>query len=1170
MRSICFKHVIHISLLLLLLPLAGRAAGYADPPSYVPVWNTLSSQEQEVFLSFNYRNFFDKVIIAYEDEGHYYLPVSEIFSSLKIAHEVNPSDLSVEGFFIQEGNRFQLDLSGGNLEVTLDSKERFTYPGTHMLVKELDYYIRLEVFAEVFDLNFTVDINSLSLQLQTPHTLPIVQEYQREQRRKRQDRYVGQLEYHPLRFDRDRAMLGGAFLDYSLTSNINEVQNSYVYNLDLGAELLGGDLQGSAFGSYSQNFSNFRTDNFRWRYVWRNSEYLTQAYAGQTISDGLINRNFTGFRLTNEPIEPRFIYDSYVIEGMAEPGSEVELYYNNVLYDFQRITEENRYRFLAPLTYGSSRLKLRIYGPDGRIREREERIQIPFNYLPEGEFTYHLNGGRLDNPIFGTAQNSYFTQGDMAYGISNWLTQKVGVEYFNEFRDQTPLVYSSTSARLFDQYLVNVDLAPGTFYRISNNVIYASSASWGIHYTYFRKAGIYNPVGNDYEFSADAYVPLNLGETPLNIRFNGRYAERNSNPNINYGLDLNTRIDRFNLRLSYRDRQFGEFALRSTASSQLSLSGTYLIARKPEIPRYLHNTFLRAGLDYNPGLQQLEEAEIQASRSIFDIGRLQATFSRNFIGEFNFFNIGLTLDLNPFRSTSTYRNTRNNTSFTQNIRGSIGYDDFNNNILLSNRQQVGRSAASVRLYVDSDNSGTYEPGEQVIDNKAVRISRASKSEMSDDGVLRFSQLQAYHQINMVINKANIQNPLLVPQLDEFSIVTDPNQYKPINIPFFVSGVIEGRVTRLTPGGRQALAGLRLYLTRDEGPFRKEMQTFSDGSFYAYEVPPGDYTLQADSTQLKFLDGRAQPDQIEFTVEARPEGDFVENLNFTILPRDTTNLIVEQKKDDAARDTSEVPQQTTDAPYHYLIQLASYASADWAKRADDRAEHHFPGQNFYIRYNPAADLYGLRTPPQHSKEHAIDRILRIMKSPFNEPAVVATKDTSDTARDLHPTYVIRLDSLKNERQAKIRVRTFEEVAGIEARVNASQNSAYYLVQSYPYDEKNKALSVLGRIRNLNLTEDPDLTYSIIERYDPAITELTFDYAIEIVGLTESQASEIFDQLSSEENLRPTGSRLERDGLSISIKGVNSWKRTIALKRELDKVLGVGTTVIIMTQYEAPRR
>lgn len=1139
----------------LLLP-AGNVA-YSAEHSSSPSKLHERPPEQEVFLSFNYRNLFEKVIIAYYEDGKYYLPLSEIFNTLKIPYEVNTSRLSMSGSYLDPENDYQFDFA--NYTVSLDSKGSFSYNSSRMLVTELDYYVELEVLSEVFDLNFTVDLNNLLLQLQTPEVLPIVREQKRAEMRRKSELFEVRQNFYPLEYDRDRDLLGGGFLDYSLSANLNESSNYYTYNFDLGTEVLGGDLQGSAFGSYSDDFSTFTTNNLRWRYVMRNNRNLTQIYAGQTNSDGLINRSFTGIRLTNEPIEPRFLYDSYEIEGRVEAGSEVELYYNNALYDYKRVTDTGQYRFLAPLTYGTSRLQLRIYGPDGRITEREERIQIPFNFLPEGEFSYHLNAGRLDNTIFGSTRESNIVQGDFAYGISGWLTQKAGIEYFNEFRDQTPLLYSSTSARIQDEYLLNLDIAPNAFYRVSGNVVYPNSASWGINYTYFTERGIYNPLGNESQVSGNVFIPFRLSEIPFNLRLTGSYAVKEPLNNSTYTIDLNSRINRLNLRLSYRDREFGRFNFYPGSNSSLSASATYLVSRRSEIPWYLQNTFISGSLEYNPGISSFEEAELQVSRSVFDKGRLQASFSRNFLGDFNYINVGLTVDFNAFRSTSTARNIRRETSFTQNIRGSVGFDDFHKEVVLSNRQQVGRSATSLRLYVDSNNSGSFDEGDDVIDDEAVRIGKAGVTTTSKNGILRFSQLQAYHRINMEINESAIRNPLLIPRTEQFSIVTDPNQYKPINIPFYVSGVIEGRVRRQNANGEQTASGIRLLLKAEDGDFEREIQTFSDGSFYAYEVPPGNYSLEVDSTQLQFLDARTEPDILSFEVESLADGDFVEGLRINVVPKtavpDTDTLNTDSE---TARE--EKP-ETENKKLFYQVQMASYATPGFTLRAVGWAEELFP-EAFHIRYNPYTNLYAVRTTAMTDKKKALQKYSQFIKSRFREPAIVVSDDSAGSSRDLYPGYAVLLGTLESQSKAEKFAEQVAEITGYTTEIHFNESENIYSVRSKIFENREEAVVLAQDLYRRSLSSQNE--FSLVRVNNEDITGLRFEYAIEVTGLSDNTARDYYN-LIRDRSMVPESSRLDVTDSTIRIDGIPSWNRTIQIKRQLEALMKEGMPVIYLKQY-----
>ncbi|MDX1671126.1 MAG: hypothetical protein R3211_02200 [Balneolaceae bacterium] len=950
-----------------------------------------NGQPQEVFLSFRYRNLVNTVIIAIYEDGEFYLPVSEVFTLLKIPHQVELEEKTIRGEYLDRDNHFRINFS--NYTVQVDDAGQFSFSIEEMQIRELDFYMKPEVFKEAFDIDFQIDFNNLLVRLQTPHTLPVLEQYQRAQERERANRFTFNREYYSLLYERERDLLDGGFLDYSISgSSIENAGEFLFYNLSGGLELLGGDLQGSASGIHSSNSSNFNTDNLRWRYVRRQDPWLTQAFLGQTRSDGLVNRQFTGVKLTNEPIEPRFIFDQFAIEGEAVPGSEVELFYNNALYDFQEVDGSGLYRFMAPLMYGSSRLNLKIYQPNGTVLEQSRRIQIPVTYRRPGEFNYSVSAGRLENPVFGSPERSEFVQGDLAYGINEWLTQRIGSEFLNEFDDQTPLFYSTTSARLFKQYLVSVDLAPTAFYRVTGNVIYASSASFGLEYIYFTDDGIYNVFGNDQELIGNAFLPFNLFDRPFNLRLNANHAIRTGFNNTQYSVDLNSRIERLNLRVGYRDRQFGDFSLAATNNAEFSGSISYFFTRQSALPALLRGTFLRGQLDYNPGLSKLERIDLQFSRNIFDTGQLQASFSRNFLGDFNLFSLGITFDLKPVRSSSTYRNTDGASVLSQNFRGSIGYDSHTDDVIFTNRQQVGRSALSARLFVDENNSGRYEQGETIIQDNAIRIDRSSIYRQDRYGTIRFSQLLAYNQINLEINQSAIRNPFFIPKYERFSLITDPNQYKPIDIPFYMAGVIEGRVERLQPSGdREPIPGIRVFVQQTDGSFSETLRTFSDGQFYGYEIPPGSYELKIDSTQLEFLDARSDPQTIPFELESRPDGDYVENLNFLIIPRSLPDDTTKQVEPDS---TKPITKKSKKQAVRYRLQLASFSTLEKTLSSAGAARSSM-SDSLNLVYNRNTSLFAIQSDSITEIGQALERISSGKSYRFPDPAVVITDAETDS-------------------------------------------------------------------------------------------------------------------------------------------------------------------------------
>lgn len=841
-------------------------------------------QQQEVYLSFRYRGVGDVVIIALYENDQFYLPVSELFSLLQINHQVDMASnrLVINGFYLEENQHYEIDFTGqaiqrGNLQRRLGQQEQ--------LIGDLDFYLLPVVFEDVFGLDFSVDMSNLQLRLETDDTMPVIQRLKRRSARGNIQQAVTDQEDFPLAYNRQRHILGGAFVDYSLSGNVSDNANIYNYNLTGGAEVIGGDVQGTLLGTLTSGNHLFRTNNLRWRYVIRQQSWISEVQLGQLRSEGLNPRGYTGLQISNEPVQPRRLYDEYQVRGTTAPESEVEVYLNNRLVEFSHADELGNYNFSVPLTYGSSRLRIMRYNPDGSISEQNTRLQIPYTFLPPGEISYFLDAGLLDNPATPGDERSMIAQTNATYGLTNWLTGKAGVEYFEGTDMQRPMVYSSFSARIASQYLVNADIAPDAYYRLRSSIVYPNSISWGAGYTHYTGTGLYNRSGNDQDMDANLFLPFSFIKLPVSLRLSGNHRILSSgSTSTQIRSDLNMRVSRANFRFGYRQTRSGRSGATARTDGYLSGTATYSIPRKSLLPAILAGTYLRTRLDYRKAISRFERFEMQISKTIWNDGRLRLAYERNFIGGFNSFQAGLTFDFNRTRSTSTSRYSDGSGSIRHNIRGSMGYDSHHNKVIFDNRQQVGRSAASVRMFIDKGNTGRFDEGDEIIPDNAIRLRRAGTRSVDNEGITRVSQLQAYYRHNIEINESAIRNPTLVPKVKEFSFIGDPNSYKTIDIPFYVAGIIEGGVTLVKGDSETPQSGIRVNLKQTDGEYETVMRTFSDGGFYAMEIPPGQYEARVDRSQLTFLNAFSEPEVLSFEVKPVDRGDYVEGLNFRLIDR----------------------------------------------------------------------------------------------------------------------------------------------------------------------------------------------------------------------------------------------------------------------------------------------
>lgn len=859
--------------LLLLLSLAALYGSPAFQDASVEVF------EEEVYLSLRYQGVIDEIVIAYYTGRDFYLPLTGLFDIFAINYEFDPASLAVKGFFLHTDNEYILDFTAQTAVIGGDT---LVLNINDYMIRELDFFLSPKVFRDVFGIGLDIDLSRLSIGLKTDQVLPIIQR-QTERYRQEQRQLSGSgmsSEYYELIDGRDARLLDGALFDYSLFSTITEERKNANLNLNVGGELLYGDIQGTLLASVNQDTGSVTPTNFRWRYAHEVQPWFSTVTLGQQSTVGLTNMTFQGVAVTNQSLVPRRSYDTYVIDGTTDPEAEVELYQDGRLLEVIQADDIGYYRFMIPLNYGTSEFNLRIYGKQGRVIDLERRVQVPFQFLPQGEIQYNLAAGRIASESLDWHEQRDMSTSDISMGLTGWLTGSLGIEYFENSNRNRPAFNSKLSSRIAGDILVNLESAFENYYRLSVRGVGPNTSTFSLENTYFQKTNIYNPLGLQNRFQFNLFAPFHLGS----MRFTGRtsvdWKKQGSEDEFKIRLDVNQFIRGLRLRYGLiEDRSINP--LDNDVSSELIFGAVYLIPRLPSIKPLYRGTYVRADVSYNRIANQIETFDFQYLKQLSTHLRGEVLGSFNVQQQDLSLELGLTWDLDAVRASSTVRSVRSTQSFSQTLRGSGGLDRTRGEFIWDSRQQVGRSGVSIRMFEDYNNSGTFDIGESIIKGNAVTLEGASSRVIMKSGRARLTQLQPYRRYNFRINEARIIDPLLVASIPKFSIVTDPNQFKQIDVPFYTTGVIEGRVDRLVGDRLTPISGLRLFIRSLDDGSEAVLRTFADGSFYSMEVRPGAYQVWIDNTQLEFLGANSIPEMREFQVNATAQGDFIEGLNFIL-------------------------------------------------------------------------------------------------------------------------------------------------------------------------------------------------------------------------------------------------------------------------------------------------
>ncbi len=834
---------------------------------------------ENVMLTFRYRPVGDNYINAADSKGRIYLPMMELFNLFEVHYKVE-NNTTITGNYFTSENPFLIEPALKRITV---GARRSVFKETDFFSSGTEIYLSPAALKDIFDLTFTVNINRLDVTLEESKDFPVIIRKRNEEARKKIS-FQYTKEFYPLTYDRRRSFVSGTFLDYNVTGTYAD-QDAPVsaYTVTGGAEVLGGDLQGTYNGINTKGIRTNDFGNVRWRYAVRENAYFSSFTGGQLTTTSVFSHAIRGARITNEPIEPRTVFDYYNVDGYTDPESDVELFMNDRLIDFQRSNSAGYYNFRFPLTYGTMRIMVKTYSQYGDIKTEEKQLQVPYTFMPQGVISYNAEAGMQESQNTG-ADVHPVGNANLIYGITNWLTAKGGAEKLFDDRNAPPSYYGSVSARLFSQYVLNLDIVPDAYYRANTNILFPGNSGAALQYTKYASTDPLLNSGANQSAALSFYFPVPLLSSGTSMRFSGDYLDSKSRKNIISRTDLATRLGDVNIGLNYRmTNNIAENKLTGNyGDGVMAVIVGYTIPRGSFLPEFLNSTLIRSDASVNFRTNRVEQASLQFSRTFLQNFRFSFGAAKSFYSNTVVLQAGIIMDLDVTRSSSLYSENKEGQMVRQSFYGSLGVDHRSGGMMMSNRDQVGRGGLTVLLFVDNNGNGKYDKGDEIIHSRGVSLDGTGQIDLGSDGLVRITQLQSYYRYNLSIRRDDI-DPTVVPTIDKFSFVADPNQFKRIEIPFYRGSIVEGAVLSDNGKERTPLGGMRVYMVSTDRRYSSTLRTFADGGFYELNVPPGTYTLELDTVQLKLLQAKQKNPAQKITVRSKAGGDLVEGIELVVEP-----------------------------------------------------------------------------------------------------------------------------------------------------------------------------------------------------------------------------------------------------------------------------------------------
>jgi len=804
------------------------------------------------------------------------IPLQELTSSIDLAVEVDGS--TARGFIIRETNTFILDVSRS--EIVLKGQPSRYDPD---LVKELlgEIYVESDLLSKWFDMQLDVDLFSATVTIHSAQKLPFLERMEREQNSlislSRTARYQ---KYYPRHHESLQKL---SFPSLDLTVNLGQAgsDQSINYSNYLTADLLG--LESQLFFSGDDNEP---TKDVRLTLARRDpaGELLGPLRAREFSFFNvveprvdLINKSAgyqKGFAITNYSLGRQLEFDRHRFQGDLLEGWEVELYRNNSLIGYQNTATGGQYDFQdVPLLYGDNYFRFVFYGPQGQIREEEQRFQLGDSLTRKGEFNYRFVTMEDEVESYRSLlQMTYGLGKNLAMGI-DLLSLPLSIDLERQRHNYSKLsLLGSLSSTFFTLEAINDSEGGNAFEfdvqgRLGSSVVEFSDLWLRDFVSEEISPGqrrIIRRTGASVSSSISSKL---LPRIPISFDLEReRFADGNQRDKVSNRLSISARKVALTNQLTYEKASDqvpssnGSLQL-STSFKKIRLRGNMSYVLKPE--REVTN----ASVSIDPG-------SIGSYKYGFNINHSLSKDSTNLSASVSKRSSKYTLGL-----TASY-DTEVKAAIDLSFSIGFGYEPRHEHWRSTANTVASMGSLSSLVFLDTDQDGIFGSDDEPLPDASFTVNGGFNKELTDDdGIAFLTGLSTIMPVDIALDTGSLEDPSWTPAIEGVQILPRPGHTIRLDFPVFLSGEVDGSIYLRHKDGRELPAGnIDVELVDEFGNTLKSERTAYDGFYIISGISMGSYWIRVGSDQLMGTE-YDQPPAYPVTVSA--EELFINGIDFVI-------------------------------------------------------------------------------------------------------------------------------------------------------------------------------------------------------------------------------------------------------------------------------------------------
>jgi len=807
---------------------------------------------EEIILSLYLDKYYVADLFAYKSSENAQLSLFDLFELLDFPIEVNVNKGEVQGWFINEENKFAMMLpeqEGESADVVINGKQSSLAAEAYYIVDD-EIFVDANSIADWFDFTLTFDFSTLNMQLISKTPLPLQMKLARESRK------VGEVAQReailPWRESAYQSV-SSPLVDVQLYSEFdNRDEDIFSYSLlslqdfaYLNSELYLNGTNRDALSNVRLKFSkedsgaNLLGPLHATEYKFGDITPVNTALSGtRDIGRGISFSNKSN-NITNNR--------SKTFSGSIQPGWDIELYRNGILIEQALSSADGRYEFNdIPIFYGDNKFQLIFYGPQGQVRTESEDIYIDSNLLSEKQSRYAFSV--TDN----TQQLIELDETDSPYqpGWLSVLTYEQGLtddfsvhaasEWLAATQGEDAMVYSlGANVTLFERLLLGADLQiDADDHKRASFLARTKLAEQALSFN-FNRIDSFTWQAPESVISSDLYVLSMSGSIFENmLNYNNTATHINNNSTGRTANEFTNQLS-FLTPFAYINNSLTWSQESVSTTSEQELYGSTRFQR--HFDALSTQLLLSYTLKPDAELSYLEaEFALPLPHDIYS--ELTVGYQPNDGYYKGLFNLNFKLFEFDVQSSYSY-DSDDNWELGLSTHFSFSYEPITEQVLFSERNISQNGLLMTRVFKDENANGVFDEGEELVAGVKVKaLQHSRQAETDEDGIAVLNTLSNYKRTDIVVDESSIEEPFIVPATPGISLTPRKGFVEVVDIPLVNASELEGTVYIRDPQGKEKVgAYISIELRNAAGEIVAQTETEFDGYYLFTDLPPGTYS-----------------------------------------------------------------------------------------------------------------------------------------------------------------------------------------------------------------------------------------------------------------------------------------------------------------------------------------